>query len=502
MKYRLMVLVIALVSMLGAVGRVAANPADSGMVAPQIVGGSIVTANSLPWQALLQIGGYMCGGSLIDEEWVLTASHCVEGMTAGQAKVYLGLHDSNTLTTAANPYLQSKTVSQIIMHASYNASTTDYDIALLKLASPANLTTGVQIIPLATTANNSALYTAGTSLTVSGWGTTSSGGATSRYLRKVNVPVVANASCNTMYGGGITARMMCAGDTVNGGEDSCQGDSGGPLIGQQNGSYVQVGVVSWGNGCAEAAYPGVYTNVANLHAWVAAQVPLADTPVVTATPVSTSVATATAAPVNPTSTKVPTKTAVPTQTKVPTKTATPMPSWTNNVINGSFEAGSDGSWVEFSSNYPNIIDNDTRVKPRSGLYYAWLGGASDEVSELSQTFTVPAAAPYLRIYYMAKSSETCGTYQDSANVMIDDKVVSQFDLCAKRNVNTWKPLTIDLSAYTGAEVTLMVSVSTDSDTKYSSFWVDDVGFVQSKSQVLNYYRAGSGRASGPLPTTR
>jgi trypsin len=149
-----MILIMALLSMVGAVGRVAANSTGPDMVAPQIVGGSIVTPNSLPWQALLQIGGYMCGGSLIDEEWVLTASHCVEGMTAGQAMVYLGLHDSNTLTTAANPYLQSKTVSQIIMHASYNASTTDYDIALLKLASPATLTTGVQIIPLATTANN------------------------------------------------------------------------------------------------------------------------------------------------------------------------------------------------------------------------------------------------------------------------------------------------------------------------------------------------------------
>jgi len=179
-----------------------------------------------------------------------------------------------------------------------------------------------------------------------------------------------------------------------------------------------------------------------------------------------------------------------------------MPAWTNNVVNGSFEAGSDGNWVEFSSNYPNIIDNDTRVKSRSGQYYAWLGGASDEISELSQTFTVPAGAPYLRLYYMAKSSEVCGTYQDSAEVLIDDKVVSSFDLCAKRNVNKWKPLTIDLSAYADTSVTLMVTVSTDSDTKYSSFWVDDVGFVQSKNQVLNYYRSGSSRASGPLPVAR
>jgi hypothetical protein len=103
---------------------------------------------------------------------------------------------------------------------------------------------------------------------------------------------------------------------------------------------------------------------------------------------------------------------------------------------------------------------------------------------------------------MAKSGEACGTYQDSAEIFIDDKLISRFDLCAKRNVNSWKPLTIDLSAYADVAVTLMVTVSTDSDTKYSSFWVDDVGFVQSKNQVLNYYRAGSSRASGPLPTAR
>ena len=200
-------------------------------VAPRIVGGTITSPNEFPWQALLEIGYSMCGGSLIDEEWVLTASHCVEGMTADQATVYLGVHDQVALNSIANPYLQTKSVSQIIMHASYDAYSYDYDIALLKLTTPAMLTPGVQIIPLATTASNSDLYAASTMLTVSGWGTTSFGGVVSQYLQKVNVPVVSNTTCNTMYGGGITARMMCAGDTINGGEDSCQGDSGGPLIG-------------------------------------------------------------------------------------------------------------------------------------------------------------------------------------------------------------------------------------------------------------------------------
>jgi hypothetical protein len=99
-----------------------------------------------------------------------------------------------------------------------------------------------------------------------------------------------------------------------------------------------------------------------------------------------------------------------------------------------------------------------------------LGGASNEVSQISQTFTVPSVAPYLRI----------------------------------RNVNAWKPLTIDLQAYTGAQVTVTLWTSTDADMSYSSFWADDIGFVQSKNQVLNYYltsRVRSGSTS-TLPISR
>ena len=239
------------------------------LAAPRIVGGTITSPNEFPWQILLEIGGYMCGGSLIHPQWVLTASHCVEGMSASDATVYLGVHDQDTLNTSVNPYLQVASVSSILMHKSYNSRTTDYDIALLKLASPVTLTAGVRVIPLASTKSNSRLYAPGTSLTVSGWGTTSFGGLTSQYLQKVTVPLVARTSCNAMYGGGISARMICAGDTVSGGLDSCQGDSGGPLVGNQNGDWVQVGIVSFGNGCAEAAYPGVYTNVASLRTWVA-----------------------------------------------------------------------------------------------------------------------------------------------------------------------------------------------------------------------------------------
>lgn len=102
----------------------------------------------------------------------------------------------------------------------------------------------------------------GTGLTVAGWGTTSSGGQSlPTNLLKVDVPVIARTTCNSNYGSGrVTAAMFCAGLT-QGGKDSCQGDSGGPII--NTSSKIQLGIVSWGEGCAAAGAPGVYTNLGN-----------------------------------------------------------------------------------------------------------------------------------------------------------------------------------------------------------------------------------------------
>jgi trypsin len=100
----------------------------------------------------------------------------------------------------------------------------------------------------------------GTTLTVAGWGTTSSGGSSlPANLLKVDVPVISRATCNSNYGSGrVTTAMFCAG-LSQGGKDSCQGDSGGPIVNKS--SRVQLGVVSWGEGCAAAGAPGVYSNV-------------------------------------------------------------------------------------------------------------------------------------------------------------------------------------------------------------------------------------------------
>merc|ERR1719348_2967541 len=107
-------------------------------------------------------------------------------------------------------------------------------------------------------------YPSGHMCTVSGWGTTSEGGSLARQLMKVDVPVVSDDDCRDAYGQSeIAASMICAGLDA-GGKDSCQGDSGGPFM---CGNQLS-GVVSWGYGCAEAGYPGVYTQTSYFISWL------------------------------------------------------------------------------------------------------------------------------------------------------------------------------------------------------------------------------------------
>jgi len=105
-------------------------------------------------------------------------------------------------------------------------------------------------------------------VTVAGWGTLTEGGKQPASLMKVDVKVWMNARCKSSYGssapGGITSHMLCASETDR---DSCSGDSGGPLF-SCNGSCEQIGIVSWGIGCAKKQYPGVYTRVTEMMPWI------------------------------------------------------------------------------------------------------------------------------------------------------------------------------------------------------------------------------------------
>jgi secreted trypsin-like serine protease len=213
----------------------------------RIVGGSRVDEGTFPWMVRLSVG---CGGSLIAPQVVLTAGHCVKRSGA----------DTSMRITGGSVDLQSsraRTVRSAYVYRApgYADAATGDDWALIGLEQAFDL-------PTLTLAADTA-YDKGR-FTVMGWGTTAEGSATQqRRLRSAEVDFVSDSSCDRKYrkiGMEIVdSDMICAG---RGGKDSCQGDSGGPLVRlDATGSWLQIGIVSWGYGCARKDFPGVYGQV-------------------------------------------------------------------------------------------------------------------------------------------------------------------------------------------------------------------------------------------------
>ena len=229
---------------------------------PMIVGGYQVDPAcpdcKYPFMVSLQStgwwGGHFCGGSLVREDWVVTAAHCVQGENPNDIDVVIGLHNVNG--TTGN---QTRDVDAIIIHPQYSGNSLNNDYALLHLTQPI---TDFEPIKLVTSDSHDDEPVMSTTM---GWGATSSGGSSSNILLEVDVPI--DDSCGNYSNSDITNNMVCAGDG-NGGEDSCQGDSGGPLImTNSDGEYELIGIVSWGYGCAQAGYPGVYSKIQSRLDW-------------------------------------------------------------------------------------------------------------------------------------------------------------------------------------------------------------------------------------------
>ncbi|XP_062557835.1 transmembrane protease serine 9-like [Armigeres subalbatus] len=221
----------------------------------RVVGGYEVDVKDVPFQVSLGNGfGHFCGGSLLSERWVLTAGHCADNRDQGlRVRVGTSRHASGG---------QLYTVKTVHQHPQYNEATIDYDFSLLELDETVTFGENCQPVDLP---KKDQPVADGACLQVSGWGNTQNPSESRDVLRAANVPAVSNKECSRAYSAfnDITDRMLCAG-FKNGGKDACQGDSGGPLV---EGNTL-VGVVSWGVGCAEAGYPGVYSRVAAVRDWV------------------------------------------------------------------------------------------------------------------------------------------------------------------------------------------------------------------------------------------
>ncbi|KAL7026002.1 hypothetical protein ACKWTF_013737 [Chironomus riparius] len=182
----------------------------------RIVGGRPTGINQFPWIVrLVYDGQFHCGGSLLTQDFVLTAAHCVRRLKRSKIRVVLGDHDQ-FLTTETEAI--QRAVSAIIRHRNFDQNTYNHDIALLRLRKPVTFTKSIQPICLP----KESIDPSGKVATVIGWGRTSEGGSLPGLLQHVNVPILTLDQCRNMKyrSSRITPNMLCAGKGNK--QDSCQ----------------------------------------------------------------------------------------------------------------------------------------------------------------------------------------------------------------------------------------------------------------------------------------
>jgi len=218
--------------------------------------------HSWPWVVSIRFIGHTCGGSLINNQWVLTAAHC---LYLSFSTVHVGVHN------VYSPSPQVRDVIQVIIHPNF-VPTGEHvnDIALLRLSSPVNFTTpdhhaGVTCLPPQSTDIN--FPEPGTPLAVVGWGALTENGSFPDELQQVRVMALPIDDSRCISAAYDRERQFCA-MVDGGGKDSCQGDSGGPIHRWLDDHWEQVGIVSYGVGCARENYPGIYTRLSVYHDWI------------------------------------------------------------------------------------------------------------------------------------------------------------------------------------------------------------------------------------------
>ncbi|XP_017107487.2 trypsin eta isoform X2 [Drosophila bipectinata] len=246
------------------------SSSSSFYIQPKVVGGYAVTINQVPYQVSIrrrsihekQYGmGHVCGGTIISQRVVCSAAHCFAINSTGlpleyrEPELFVVVAGSSAIDQT-DRFTTEYLVRRIVGHKQYNSSTLENDIALLFIDgyipwdSP-----GARALELATESP-----VEGTICLIHGWGKINANDKSST-LQQAPVPILRKSLCNIIYK--LPESQLCAG-FLQGGIDACQGDSGGPLVC----SGRLAGIISWGVGCADPGYPGVYTNVTHFLDWI------------------------------------------------------------------------------------------------------------------------------------------------------------------------------------------------------------------------------------------
>jgi secreted trypsin-like serine protease len=231
---------------------------DDGPVAQAgqaIVGGAEAAPHSLPFMVGLTFdGSSFCSGTIISNEWVLTAAHCLAGHSS--VMVVAGGHNLNL----NEPTQVRQTSTNLTLHEAYNPSTLQNDVGVIRLSTLLTFNANVQPVNLDDTGTTPVGQTA----TLAGWGRDSDAASTvSPVLRVVNVPTLSNAACAGAYGSIVTAGVGCTSGT--GGKGLCAGDSGGAVL--AGSLLIGVPAFNASAGCA-AGYPSGYARVSSFRAWI------------------------------------------------------------------------------------------------------------------------------------------------------------------------------------------------------------------------------------------
>lgn len=213
------------------------------------------------------LGRDFCAGVLIDDQWVVTAAHCIASMQteyshnlqASEVMVRLGKRSRFHV----GKYERNVSVVEIKMN-NFVKLTFDNDIALLKLAEHVEFSDHIRPICL----GNASMNRPHTQALITGWGRLSEHGHRPTNLQQVTIPIRNRTECRQSTTSPLTGNMFCAGSGMRRGADSCKGDSGGPLSVRKGSKWYLLGLVSWGEGCSQAGRYGFYTKVTNYKNWI------------------------------------------------------------------------------------------------------------------------------------------------------------------------------------------------------------------------------------------